>query len=149
MARLNGLLTWIGGGALLLATATDAIAVIGRYIGVALHGSIEVVQAAVLVSGSVALIAATAARAHATVHLLTERMGPRLADVLARTTALLSAAFFVALLAGGVWLSADLWQAREASELLAIPYAPLRIVANLAVACVALLFLRDVMGRRT
>ena len=50
---------WTGGAALLAATAIDTIAVIGRQVGYSVHGAIELIQAAVLAAGAVALIAAT------------------------------------------------------------------------------------------
>ena len=40
---------WVGGAAMLVATGTDTLAVLGRNFGLPLIGSIEIVQAAVLV----------------------------------------------------------------------------------------------------
>src|SRR5690606_16773026 len=68
------LLVWAGGVALLFATVIDTIAVIGRHIGLPLAGSIELMQAAVLVSGAVGLLVATIEQSHARVHLLVERL---------------------------------------------------------------------------
>ena len=36
--------------------------------------------------------------------------------------------FYGALLAGSLWIVADLWHGQEESELLRIPYLPLRLV---------------------
>ena len=38
------ILTWIGGAALLAAMSIDTLAVIGRYIGLPLRGSIELIE---------------------------------------------------------------------------------------------------------
>ncbi len=64
-SRTHAVLVIVGGGALLAAMAIDGLAVIGRHVGWPLLGSIEAVQAAVLVSGCVALLVATRARRHA------------------------------------------------------------------------------------
>ena len=75
MTSLRSVMIWTGGIALLAATALDTLAVVGRQVGFALHGAIELIQAAVLVAGSIALIAATAARNHARVRLVVDRLG--------------------------------------------------------------------------
>jgi hypothetical protein len=52
-------LVWLAGGALLVAMATDTMAMLGRHLRLPLLGSIEIVQAAVLVAASGALLLAT------------------------------------------------------------------------------------------
>jgi TRAP-type C4-dicarboxylate transport system permease small subunit len=140
-------LIWIGGGALLCAMATDAIAVVGRYIGMPLHGSIELVQAAVLVSGTMAMIIATLLHAHATVHVLVERLSPRLRALLGQFNCIMSALYTLLILAGTIWIAADQWYGHEMSELLGVPYRPLRLVLALGLAAIALLFLRPAKPR--
>lgn len=135
----------VGGGALLIALAVDALAVIGRHLGLPLLGSIELVQAAVLVSGSTALLVATLADVHARVHLLVDRLPASWQGLLLRFGQLLSALLFLAFMASSVWIASDLWQGHEQSELLRIPYRPLRIVAVLATAAVAIAFLRQLL----
>jgi hypothetical protein len=54
---------------------------------------------------------------------------------------LLSASFFVGLTAGAMILTLDYWNAHEESELLRIPFRPLRVVSLLAVASIAVVFL--------
>jgi TRAP-type C4-dicarboxylate transport system permease small subunit len=130
---------WAGGVAMLLATATDTLAVLGRNFGLPLIGSIEIVQAAVLLSGTAALVLATASDEHARVKILTRRLtgGGRSASRL--LGALAAAILFAALAAGSIWVAADLWHASERSELLGIPWRWLRLVANAGlVACVVL-----------
>lgn len=139
---------WLGGGALLLAMSVDALAVVGRHIGIPLLGSIEIVQVAVLVAGATAMLIATLARVHATVHLLAERLPPRGRAVLACMNLLCAALFFASLLAGSFWIGLDLWAAQEESELLRLPYWPLRLFTVLAALLVALVFLRQAFGRK-
>jgi hypothetical protein len=60
----------------------------------------------------------------------------------------LSAIFFVALAVGSVWIAYDLRDGHEQSEMLRIPYAPLRAVSIAAVTAVALIYLsRALRGR--
>jgi len=131
------LLVLVGGIALLLAAATDAVAVIGRHLGRPLLGSIEVIQAAVLVASSVALVIATAERRHAVVHLLVNRLPPGPRNRIGRAGAALGALLAVALLAGAIWIARDMWDGHEESELLRIPYAPLRLIEIAALAATA------------
>lgn len=141
-------LTIAGGCALLAAMAGDALGVIGRQTGFPLIGAIEIVQAAILVSGCAGLLVASLTRMHATVHLLVERLPEGLRDGTERITRAISALFFVALLAGSVWLAIEAWPGHEASEVLGIPYAPLRIIACATVAAVAVVFVWQAFVRK-
>lgn len=128
--RAKRLCIWVGGLALLAATATDTLAVIGRAIGAPLTGSIELMQAIVLVSGTFGLIVATLDDSHARVRLVVDRLsaGKRLwADRFSDVLALL---FVLALLAGSVWLAVELWGSHEQSEVIGVPWALLRLIAN-------------------
>ena len=149
MTALRSLMIWTGGIALLAATAFDTVAVIGRQVGFAVHGTIELIQAAVLIAGSLALIAATAANNHARVRLLVNRLD-RSREWLERGSDLLTALFVLALLAGSGWLAIDLWSSHEVSEIAGVPWRWLRLFANLALAVVAALALLAFMrgGKR-
>lgn len=139
--RLRSWLVWIAGGALLLAAAVDVLAMLGRQLRVPLLGSIELVEAAVLVAAAGALVVATLDGAHARVNLLIERMS-RAARVRVETLHTLAAVVLhAALLAGTVVIAADLWSAHEESELLRIPYRPLRIVTAFCFAALVVLAL--------
>ncbi|MBB4614956.1 TRAP transporter small permease [Novosphingobium taihuense] len=139
----------IGGIALLGATATDTVAVIGRHIGLPLRGSIELVQLFVLIAGSLALLVATAEQAHAKVHMVVDRMGDAGKAVMARLSGMLGAVFFAGLLAGSLWLMADLWNGHEQSELLGISWRLMRLFANLALlTTIAVLLNQAVRGRK-
>jgi TRAP-type C4-dicarboxylate transport system permease small subunit len=147
MSALRNLLIWTGGAALLAATAIDTIAVIGRQVGYSVHGAIELIQAAVLVAGAVALVAATAARTHARVRILVERLG-KARPAAERISEVLAAIFFGALLTGSAWLSADLWASHEVSEVAGVPWRWMRLAANLALAAMLVLTLRELVRRR-
>lgn len=132
MTKAKNILIWIGGLALLAATTIDTLAVIGRQIGEPFTGSIELMQAVVLVSGSVGLLVATIDQSHARVHLLVDRLtgtARRVADGLSDALTLI---FLLALVAGSVWIAAELWNGHEQSELLGVPWRVLRLIASAA-----------------
>jgi TRAP-type transport system small permease protein len=135
-------LFYLGAVALLFAMATDTLAVLGRHIGVPLWGSIELVQAGILIASSTAMLSATLAKKHAKVRILVNRLhgGPLL--WLQWAQALFSAVFFLALLVGSFWIFLDMRGAYEESELLHIPYTPLRIICILSIFGVMLSFVR-------
>lgn len=143
-SRVRATLTWLAGGALLVAMLVDTLAMIGRHIELPLIGSIELVQAAVLFAASGALIIATLDAAHARVNLLLDRLTERRRRLLHRAHALAAAVLFAALLAGSAWIAIDLWNGQEESELLRIPYRPLRIAVVLALIALLLMSLRRV-----
>ena len=145
ISRLIGKwLFYLGGTALLFAMAVDAVAVLGRHIGMPLPGSIELVQAAILVASSAAMLSATMADKHARVRLVVDRLKGGPLVMLKRVQALFSVLFFCALAAGSIWIFMDLWGGSEESEVLHIPFAPLRIVCIVSVLGVAFDFLRRV-----
>lgn len=131
-----------GAAALLLAAGVDVVAVAGRHLGIPLLGSLEIVQALILIASSSALVCATVARKHAAVHILVDRVGPASRGWLQRCSALLCVIFLISLAAGSAWIASDLRGAHEQSELLHIPFAPLRVIS-----CVALLMTAAAIGR--
>lgn len=138
-----------GGGALLLAMGVDALAVVGRHVGLPLLGSIELVQVAVLVAGAAGLLVATRAGVHASVHLLVDRLPARVRSSLRLLGLLLGALLFAALCAASVWIAADLWHGHEESEWLHLPWRPLRVLTVLAAAAVTVAFVIDALqGKR-
>jgi len=141
-------LFYLGAAALLFAVAVDAIAVIGRHIGKPLLGSIELMQASILVAASVAIVSATLVDKHAVVHLLIDRLSPRARALMDRFHAALCAIFFFALATGSIWIAHDLRRGNEESELLHIPYVPLRVISIVSVAAVALIYAARIAKRR-
>jgi TRAP-type transport system small permease protein len=133
-----GILFYLGAGGLLVAMTIEAIAVAGRQLGVPLLGALEIIQTAILVTASSAMLSATLVDAHASVRLLVERLSPSTQDVLTRLAMLVSAAFFACLTVSVAWLTADAWHEFEHSELLHIPYRPLRVLVVVMTAAVAI-----------
>jgi len=124
--KLRIVLIWLSGGALLLAMLVDTLAMVGRQIGVPLIGSIEIVQAAVLFAAAGGLIVASLDQAHARVRLLLDRLPIAWRARIERLHAVAAALVYAALFIGSIWIAIDLWSGHEESELLRIPYRPLR-----------------------
>lgn len=146
--RLERWLVPVGGIALLLAMAVDALAVAGRHLGLPLLGSIELVQACVTVSGATALLLATLARAHARVHLLVDRLAQRWQGPLDRLGEGLAVLFFLALAVASGWIGLELWSGHEQSELLGIGYRPLRLAVTSAALACTVAFFAQLLRRR-
>jgi TRAP-type transport system small permease protein len=145
--RFGRVIFLIGSAGLLVAAASDAVAVLGRHVGFRLLGSIEIVQFAVVVVASAALVTATLLQAHAAVHLLTSRLAPRTAAKLARGASLLSAITLIAMAVGSLWIIADLWNGFERTELLKLPLYPFRIIWLGAILTAAALFVGQAVRR--
>lgn len=147
LSLVGRMLIWLGGGALLAATAVDTFAVIGRHIGLPLTGSIEMMQPLVLVSGSVGLVVATLFSSHARVKLLVDRLNPRARAIADRGSDLLSVLFFAALLAGSTWIAMDMWSGHERSEMLGVPWRWMRLFANGCLVMAAFIALARLLRR--
>jgi TRAP-type C4-dicarboxylate transport system permease small subunit len=94
-----------------------------------------------------ALIIATLDRSHARVNLVLVRVPAPWRERLERVHALMATLLFAALLAGTIWIAIDLWGGFEESELLHIPYRPLRIATALSLAVLLLLAVRRLWSR--
>lgn len=123
------ILTSVGAIGLLTSMLVGTASVLARHLGLALPGDIEVMRAAILVTASVALLSATLAQRHATVHLLTARLPVAIGASVDRAGKWLSAVFFLAAACGLAWIMLDLRGAHEQSDILHIPYAPLRWIS--------------------
>lgn len=141
--QTRGPLFYIGAGGLMLAMGVETIAVFGRHVGVPLLGALEIIQACILLMASTAMLSATLNRGHASVTLLTGRLSERSQRYLRVFSHLLATLFFVALAAGALWLGIDTWNDHEQSELLQIPFRPLRIISWVAAGAIAAVFFRD------
>ena len=120
--------------------AADAVAVAGRHAGLPFLGSIELVQAAIVLAASAAIVGATLSDGHATVHILLERLSPAVRRQFQIVVDLVSSIFFVALAVGSIWLVVDLWRGAERTELLGLPLKPLRLAWCASAVLVAGLF---------
>jgi TRAP-type C4-dicarboxylate transport system permease small subunit len=122
---------------------------LGRQIHVPVLGAIELVQAAVLIAGCGALLMAALERSHARVHLLLDRLPAATRGVLDRVHGLSTAILYAALLVGSAWIAIDLWHGHEESELLRIPYRPLRVIVVLTFAVLLIHSLQQLVRRRS
>lgn len=137
----------VGGAGLIGATLSDAIAVTGRHVGFNLLGSIELVQAAVVLLATSAMLIATITNNHASVHMLTSRLSTERARMMARVAAFVSGVTFLVLVVGSLWISIELWDAHEQSELLHIPFRWLRFLWLVAAMLIAWQFFKRSFAR--
>lgn len=146
LARVSFLL---GAAALLSQMVADAVSVIGRHVNHPFLGAIEIVQACVVVASSSAMVGATLSGAHATVHILLERVSPRARRGLEALGDLTGALSFAFLAAGSLWIVHDLWGGREQSELLGLPIMPLRLFWCASAVLMVTLFASRMVTRLT
>lgn len=139
-------LVMLGGIPLMLAMLVEFVTVIGRHTGFMFLGSIEAVQVAILLSSTTAIVLATLARSHAKVRLLLHRTDGRTRTALTTFNAICATLFFLALTIGSVWLAADMWGAREQSEILALPYFPLRCFICVGMLVTAVMYARRALA---
>jgi TRAP-type C4-dicarboxylate transport system permease small subunit len=152
---MNGQMKWlvralfvVGSVGLLGAMFVDAGAVLGRHIGTPLLGSIEIAEACIVLMASASLVTTTLERGHASVHIVTQRLGSGPRAWFQRFADALSALFFAAIVIGSGIVAADLWHGDEQSELLGIPIAPLRVFWGASAAGVAIAFFAHALARR-
>ena len=138
--RPRGLLFYAGSAGLLCVMFVEAAAVIGRHVGVPVMGALEIVQAAIVPAACAGMLIATLRHAHAAVHMLTERLPARTRQWIGRVGAVLAALLFAALCGGGAWLASEYWNSYEQSEVLHIPFRPLRALVAVTSAALAVAF---------
>lgn len=144
--RTPSLMVWIGGAGLLGAVAVDVVAVAGRHLGIAMPGSIELVQVFVIIAASIAIAAATLADGHARVELVYQRVSQDWRRVLVVLASVLSVLYFLVLVVGSGWILIETWGDSERTEVLGFPMRWLRVFwignAVLAIAGFVLVALR-------
>jgi TRAP-type C4-dicarboxylate transport system permease small subunit len=136
----RGLLFYMGAIGLATATVIDTVAVSGRWLSLPLHGALEIIQAAVLITACASMLTATLEESHASVHLLLNRVGPRVKATLKRVSSLIAATLFVGLTIASVWLVIEHWGGHEESELLHIPFRPLRLLCSVSMLLILIVF---------
>lgn len=140
---------FLGSCGLLLAMATDAIAVLGRHTGFALLGSIEIMQFAILVLAASSMVFASQGDRHARIRILTDRVSETARRRLQTAADALSVVFLILLAVGCIWVTFETWPGHERSELLHLPFRWLRLLLALSVILMAAYFAkRLVSGRR-
>lgn len=137
----------LGVFALASAMATDAIAVAGRHLGVALLGSIEVMQALIVLLATSAMLITTLVDGHARVRIVLEKVSQSAVLRLERLSDIASAAAFLWLALGSIWLASDLWNGAEVTEILNLPLRWLRVVWIGGCLVIAALFLAHARSR--
>lgn len=137
----RGPLFYVGSAGLLTVMLVEAAAVIGRHIGKPLLGALEMCQAAIVPAACAAMMIATLRGAHATVNMLTERLPATAQRWAAIAGSVLAAIYFAALSAGAVWLLQEYWDGYEQTEVLGIPFRPLRLLVALTALVLVMLFL--------
>jgi TRAP-type C4-dicarboxylate transport system permease small subunit len=137
----RGVLFYTGSVGLLGIMTVESIAVIGRHVGMPVLGALELAQASIVPAACAAMLIATLAGAHAAVHMLTDRMPPAARNFTVRAGSLLAAVFFAALAAGAFWLAGEFWNSFEHSEVLHIPFRPLRALVALSALALSAVFL--------
>ena len=138
----------IGSAGLLGATAIDATAVAARHLGSPLLGSIELVQVAAVLTATGAMIVATSVGAHASVHILTQRLSQSARGVLGRCADSLGAVLFALFFAGSVWVADDMWGGFERTEILNIDLRWFRALWIVGALLITFLFVRRTIGER-
>lgn len=136
----RGVLFYVGATGLLAVMIIEVIAVIGRHARVPLLGALEMAQAAIAPAACASMVIASLAGTHAVVHLVTERMPEQVRAWMARASALLAGVFFTALSVGAGWLTAEFWNSFEETDVLHIPFRPLRVLITLCAGTLAVIF---------
>ncbi|GAB1256387.1 hypothetical protein NBRC116494_08890 [Aurantivibrio plasticivorans] len=108
---------------------------IGRHFGLPLPGTVEIVEALILVTAAAGILSTTIERAHASAKLITELLPPSTRRFVEVLGLILGIIFCAGLVIGNTWLIYDVWGLQEASHLLGIPIVPLRILFVAALTC--------------
>ena len=136
----RGVMFFVGSAGLLAVMGVEAVAVIGRHVGMPVLGALELAQAAIVPAACAAMMIATLRSAHAAVHMIIDRLPPSLREWTERVGAILAALFFGALTVGAVWLASDYWNGFEHTEVLHIPFRPLRILCSVSMLFIVAVF---------
>jgi len=128
LSRTHRFLIFAGSAGLLVAMATDALAVLGRHVGFAVIGSIEIFQVAAVVALSSSILMVSMMNRHATVDLIIGRASGRTRAFLAQIGRAALAITFGLIAFGSIWVAVDLWPTSEMTELLSIRLAPFRLI---------------------
>jgi TRAP-type C4-dicarboxylate transport system permease small subunit len=144
----RGVLFYTGAAGLLAVMLIEVVAVIGRHARLPLLGALEMAQAAIVPAACAAMIIAALAGAHAAVHLVTERLPERTRAWTTRASCLLAGIFFAGLCAGASWLTVEFWNSFEETDVLHIPFRPLRVLVAVAAGTLASVFLHRALRRR-
>jgi TRAP-type C4-dicarboxylate transport system permease small subunit len=124
---IGGVLLLTGATGLIGAMLIDGIAVIGRHVGIPFTGSIELVQAFIVLGAASAIAYASMGATHAAVDLVFHRLPVSAQHLAHRLAALLGFLFLAALMTGSAWIAWEYRDAGERTELLGIELKWLRL----------------------
>ena len=124
---LEGVVLLTGAVGLIGAMLADGIAVVGRHIGIPFTGSIELVQAFIVLGAASAIAYASLGATHAAVDLVFHRLPISAQHLANRFAALLGFLFLAALVIGSAWIAWEYRDAGERTELLGIELKWLRL----------------------
>jgi TRAP-type transport system small permease protein len=124
---LEGVVLLTGAVGLIGAMLADGIAVVGRHIGIPFTGSIELVQAFIVLGAASAIAYASLGATHAAVDLIFHRLPISAQHLANRFAALLGFLFLAALVIGSAWIAWEYRDAGERTELLGIELKWLRL----------------------
>ena len=136
----RGVLFYVGASGLLAVMLIEVVAVVGRHVRVPLLGALELAQAAIVPAACASMVIASLTGAHAAVHLVTERMPERMRGGMSRFSSVLAGEFFTGLAIGSWWLTAEFWNSFEETDVLHIPFRPLRVLVTICAVALALTF---------
>jgi TRAP-type C4-dicarboxylate transport system permease small subunit len=145
----RGVLFYVGAAGLLSVMLIEVVAVIGRHARLPLLGALEMAQAAIVPAACAAMVIAALAGTHAAVHLVTERLPEHVRDWTTRASALLASLFFAGLCVASCWLTAEFWNSFEQTDVLHIPFRPLRVLVTISAGALAVIFLHRALRRRS
>ncbi len=145
---VGGVLLATGAVGLLGAMMTDAIAVVGRHINVPFTGSIELVQAFIVLGASSAIAYASLGATHAAVDLVFHRLPISAQRIAHKVAALLGFLFVAALLVGSAWIAWEYRDAGERTELLGIELKWLRLFWLACAVIAAAAMLAPLFGKK-
>jgi TRAP-type transport system small permease protein len=142
-ARVKVWITWavilIGSLALLAELVLVFASAVLRNMGVALPGTIEIVEVIIAVIASMAILMTTLAGRHAIIRLVIDRVRRGSHRLLNAFTHLCGAFYWGLLAVGTAWIIAEVWGKQEATMLVEIPVVPFRLV--FLAACISILVL--------
>jgi TRAP-type transport system small permease protein len=124
---LGGILLVTGAIGLMGAMLGDSIAVAGRHLGIPFLGSIELVQAFIVLGAASAIAYASLGATHAAVDLVFRRLPISAQRIAHGLAALLGFLFLAALVIGSGWIAWEYRDAGERTELLGIELKWLRL----------------------
>jgi TRAP-type C4-dicarboxylate transport system permease small subunit len=145
---IGGVLLLTGAVGLIGAMLIDSIAVIGRHAGIPFTGSIELVQAFIVLGAASAIAYASLGATHAAVDLVFHRLPISAQHLAHRLAALLGFLFLLALVIGSAWIAWEYRDAGERTELLGIELKWLRLFWLACAVIAAAAMLAPVFGKK-